>query len=251
MRFRPGINHAPFGWVYYIPQCPNDVRLGLKANAQSYEKLCSALGRYGFYGISVFMSTFAIGAMCAYLVIIGDTIPDCFEFFTGKHVDRWIAVIVFSAFFILPLCLMRDMASLAKIFVSVLADLTVVILILALAGKEAEETYPNIDKTPTIAKPKTLFGGIGAMSFAFVCHHSSFIVFNTLKVQTTENWRKVAAWSISISVLASSALAVGGYLAFFEETKSDILNNFNTTSVNGFDVSFLPIQMARFLLALR
>ena len=38
--------------------------------------------------------------------------------------------------------------------------------------------------------------GIGAMFFAFVCQHNSFIIFRSLKRQTLENWKQVAHISV-------------------------------------------------------
>lgn len=57
------------------------------------------------------------------------------------------------------------------------------------------------------------------MSFAFVCHHSSFIVFNSLRKPTRGTWRKVTHVSVAVALTASMIMALSGYLAFFSEVR--------------------------------
>ena len=79
------------------------------------------------------------------------------------------------------------------------------------------------------------------MSFAFVCHHSTFIVHNSMMVQTEKEWATVSRISISIALLACMTLGLSGYLSFFEFAQADVLNNFGSTGA---------ITAARILLAI-
>ena len=74
----------------------------------------------------------------------------------------------------------------------------------------------NADKNAFAFARSELFGGLGAMSFAFVCHHSTFIVHNSMMVQTEKEWATVSRISISIALLACMTLGLSGYLSFFE-----------------------------------
>jgi len=64
------------------------------------------------------------------------------------------------------------------------------------------------------------------MSFAFVCHHSSFIVANSLKNPTKERWARVTHWSVSMAYTMCLFMGLFGYLGFLEETKGNVLVNF-------------------------
>lgn len=72
----------------------------------------------------------------------------------------------------------------------------------------------------------TVFAGFGAVSFAFVCQQSSFLVYRSMAKRGTERWAGVSRWSVSIAWVMGLTLAVGGYLTFASETQGNVLNNF-------------------------
>lgn len=77
---------------------------------------------------------------------------------------------------------------------------------------------------------ENLFIGLGVLSSAMACQHSAFIMSNSLRRKTPRKWAMVTFRSITLSLLLSLILGVAGYLAFLDETKGDILNNFNAGS---------------------
>merc|ERR550539_1524241 len=70
------------------------------------------------------------------------------------------------------------------------------------------------------------FQAIGTMSFAFVCHHNSFIVYNSLKNNSAARWKIVSQMSVGISVVLSLILSVVAYLCFRDTIQSNALRNF-------------------------
>ena len=65
------------------------VTLGLQTGRRGYEDLMQyCFGYKGFLLISFFMATFAFGAMCSYLIIIGHTVPPVLESATGEWDQR-------------------------------------------------------------------------------------------------------------------------------------------------------------------
>jgi len=220
------------------------IKSGVEVKRRSYEGLCEyCFGWMGFKVVSFFMLVFAFGAMCAYLVIVGDTLPVVFKQLFGKELSRDLVIFLFALFIILPLSLLRDMAKLSwSSSLSISADGLIVILVLARASYGAEN-WPLDDIEPdfSFANP-TLFAGLGAISFAFVCQHSSFIVFNTLREPTTSSWRVVNVSSVATAGTMSLALALTGYLAFFQQTRANVLNNFSCEDD--------AINVARLMLAL-
>lgn len=73
----------------------------------------------------------------------------------------------------------------------------------------------------------TVFAGFGAISFAFVCQSSSFIVYRSMSHGGLNRWANVTRWSSSIALVMGLTLALGGYLTFGDDTEGNILNNFD------------------------
>ena len=88
---------------------------------------------------------------------------------------------------------------------------------------------PDIDRSEvnTFIRP-TIFAGFGAISFAFVCQSSSFLVYRSMSKGGVDRWACVSRWSVSIAFVMGLTLALGGYLNFVNETQGNILNNFST-----------------------
>jgi sodium-coupled neutral amino acid transporter 11 len=76
-----------------------------------------------------------------------------------------------------------------------------------------------------------VFQAIGVISFAFVCHHNSLLIYGSLKTPTMDRFARVTHYSTSISMLACLAMALGGYLSFGDLTQGNVLNNFPTDNV--------------------
>ena len=207
----------------------------------SYEDLCKhCFGQPGFICIALCMMIFAFGGMCAYLIIIGDTMSVVFEYGFNWEIGRNTTILTFTLLCIVPLCMVRDMRSLSwSSALSMLAMLILVIYICVTASERAAEYPEPIEPTVTFANANT-FAGLGVISYAFVYHHSSFIVFNTLKKRNVAVFRKVNIFSISTALFFALLLSITSYLNFYGKTRANILNNFSCSSA----------LFARFLLAL-
>lgn len=186
------------------------IECGIKADKLDFEELAEhLLGRTGYYSALVFMFLFAYGAQVAYLVVIGDTIPLVAQLFLpgSLFANRNITIAIISIFVILPLCLLKDLSSLSwTSLLSIGADIALVLIVLVAAPSASKEEGINHENISILNS--SVFIGIGAISFAFVCQHNSFIVFRTLKVKTAENWRKVASGSILFSFLMCTTLGI-------------------------------------------
>ncbi|KAI5200907.1 putative amino acid transporter [Aureobasidium subglaciale] len=76
-----------------------------------------------------------------------------------------------------------------------------------------------------------VFQAIGVISFAFVCHHNSLLIYGSLQKPTMDRFAKVTHYSTSISMLACLAMALSGYLNFGSLTQGNVLNNFPTNNM--------------------
>ena len=96
------------------------IKLGQKVNKKHYEQLVqSQFGKAGYIAVSAAMGIFAYGAMCAYLIGIGDTMSIVFAAITGVDLvaSPWIKRVVLTAIAVgavLPLALLKNMAALTK-----------------------------------------------------------------------------------------------------------------------------------------
>ena len=74
-------------------------------------------------------------------------------------------------------------------------------------------------------------GRVGVISFAFVCHHNSLLIYGSLRTPTMDRFARVTHYSTAISMVACLSMALGGYVTFGDMTKGNVLNNFPTDNI--------------------
>lgn len=222
------------------------IECGVKENKFNLEELAEHLyGVKGYYFALLFMFLFAFGGQTAYLVIIGDTVPQVADLLLpGSFLtNRNNAILFFSVLIILPLCLIRDISKLSwSSFLSISCDVIIIFIVLIIAPTVSKEQDTHFKASDVGEVNYDLFEGVGTMSFAFVCQHSSFIVYRSLQKPTFKNWNRVAMNSITFSFLISLVLGLVGFFSFYPFVKGDLLNNFPTSNIS--------IGVSRGLLAL-
>lgn len=79
-----------------------------------------------------------------------------------------------------------------------------------------------------------IFQAIGVISFAFVCHHNSLLIYGSLERPTIDRFARVTHYSTGISMIACLLMALAGFLTFGDKTLGNVLNNFpsDNTMVN-------------------
>eukprot|EP01041_Mallomonas_annulata_P008012 gene8012-16410_t len=206
------------------------IKAGIKEKKLHLEDLSEhLLGPAGFYAAAISMFLFAYGAMVAYMVIIGDTVPSIlFHIYDGNSaIERDLVMLVTAVSIILPLCLYKDMSSLVwTSLLSVICDAAMVLVVLIASPRVAKSQGIQLSQTDYSIINPNLFIGLGTMSFAFVCQHQCFIVFRSLKFPNYRNWSCVARSSICFSLLMCMVFGLAGYLSFGSYSVGDILNNF-------------------------
>ncbi|GMH98572.1 hypothetical protein TrST_g7065 [Triparma strigata] len=219
-------------WVGYLTSQSVQmiVEMGRDLNVMDYEKLAEKIfGRKGYTTISIFMLILAFGAMVAYCVVIGDIVPEILGI-TRTATSRALSIILCSGGVMLPLSLLKNMSNLAfTSFISCAADIVLVFIIMfcsPISETVAEAGGFFAVLGSSILRPGTIFSGLGAMSFAFVCHHSSFIVSESLRDSTTERWAMVTNISVGMAYTMCLFLGLFGYLGFLADTEGNILKSF-------------------------
>ncbi|KAL3801665.1 hypothetical protein HJC23_013170 [Cyclotella cryptica] len=198
-------------------------------DAPSYEILCeSTFGSAGWAICNVNMFMMSWGPMLSYMMIVKDTAGNVLGF-EDERAHKMVLVVT-SVLVMLPLSLQRDMADLAKTSrICVLFDVFLVAIIAWFSPtSESISTYNGI--LPILSnstfRPQTCFIGLGILSFAFSCQHSSLIIAGSLKNPTRDRWKIVTASALGICSILAIFMGSFGYLGFLERTEGDIFNNF-------------------------
>ncbi|EMC97454.1 hypothetical protein BAUCODRAFT_33171 [Baudoinia panamericana UAMH 10762] len=196
-------------------------------------------GKSGLIAISVAQWAFGFGGMVAFCIIIGDTIPHVlaavFPALDNMPVlwlltDRRAIIVLFVLGLSYPLSLYRDIAMLAKASTFALASMMLIVVTIVVQGPMQPANLRGQLRGSLLINDG-VFQAIGVISFAFVCHHNSLLIYGSLKTPTMDRFARVTHYSTGISMVACMALALGGYLSFGDKTQGNVLNNFPTNNV--------------------
>ncbi|TFK26467.1 amino acid transporter [Coprinopsis marcescibilis] len=196
-------------------------------------------GSSGRIAVSIFQFAFAFGGMCAFGIIIGDTLPHVMRSvfpnlattpFLKVLVNRQFVIAVCTLCISYPLSLYRDIHKLARASGLALIGMIIIVVSVTIEGPHAPpESKGDPNKRFTVID-SGIFQAIGVMSFAFVCHHNSLMIYGSLRTPTMDRFAKVTHISTFASLICCFTLANAGYLTFTDKTQGNILNNFPNTS---------------------
>jgi sodium-coupled neutral amino acid transporter 11 len=197
-------------------------------------------GRAGLITISLAQWVFAFGGMVAFGVIVGDTIPHVLVALwptlsdvpvLGLLANRQVAIAVFVMGVSYPLTLYRDIAKLAKASTFALIGMIIIVATVLIQGFFVPAEDKGSFSTPLLTVNGGIFQAIGVISFAFVCHHNSLLIYGSLKTPTIDNFSRVTHYSTGVSMLACLAMALAGFLTFGDRTLGNVLNNFPADNI--------------------
>ncbi|KAK3985578.1 acid protease [Cladorrhinum sp. PSN332] len=194
-------------------------------------------GRTGLIAISVAQWAFAFGGMVAFGVIVGDSIPHVLSaIWPGVNVDRRVVIGVLTMGVSYPLSLYRDIAMLAKASGFALVSMGVIVGTVLVQSWFVEGKDRGQIKDGWVVGESWdgLVSAVGVISFAFVCHHNSLLIYGSLERPTMDRFAKVTHYSTAISMFACLGMALAGFLTFGDKTQGNVLNNFaaDNTMVN-------------------
>ncbi|KAF8862397.1 transmembrane amino acid transporter [Acephala macrosclerotiorum] len=200
-------------------------------------------GRTGLIAISVAQWAFAFGGMVAFGIIVGDTIPHVMSaVWPGLEdipvlwllTNRRAVIVIFILGVSYPLSLYRDIAKLAKASTLALISMMIILFTVVTQGFFVASEDRGTFSAPLLTINDGVFQAIGVISFAFVCHHNSLLIYGSLQTPTIDRFSRVTHWSTGISMLACLLMALAGFLTFGSLTQGNVLNNFPTdnTMVN-------------------
>ncbi|KAF8844694.1 amino acid transporter [Paxillus ammoniavirescens] len=207
------------------------------------EIMNSCFGQSGRAAVSLFQFAFAFGGMCAFGIIIGDTIPHVIRSIFPTLYQIPVLSIFTNRQFIIALCticvsyplsLHRDIHKLSRASgLALLGMLTIVASVLVEGPHVEPELKGDPSKRLTFVGPGVV-RAIGVISFAFVCHHNSLLIYGSLRTPTLDRFARVTHISSAISLFACCTLAISAFWVFTDKTRANVLNNFspNDTLIN-------------------
>nr|XP_012605496.1 putative sodium-coupled neutral amino acid transporter 11 isoform X7 [Microcebus murinus] len=220
-------------WVSYISDFSLVLLIkgGALSGTDTYQSLVNkTFGFPGYLLLSVLQFLYPFIAMISYNIIAGDTLSKVFQripgvdpenLFVGRHFIIMISTVTFT----LPLSLYRDIAKLGKVS---LISTVLTALILGIVITRIVSLGPDVPKTDdawVFAKPNAI-QAVGVMSFAFICHHNSFLVYSSLEEPTVAKWSRIIHISIVVSMFICILFATCGYLTFTGFTQGDLFENY-------------------------
>jgi sodium-coupled neutral amino acid transporter 11 len=129
-----------------------------------------------------------------------------------------------------PLSLYRDIHKLSRASgLALLSMIIIVTSVLIRAPQSPVELQGDPELRLTIVQPG-VFQAIGVISFAFVCHHNSLLIYGSMKTPTIDRFALVTHVSTLFSLLSCCVLAIPAFWVFTNKTQGNILNNFPAVS---------------------
>ncbi|KAJ5179779.1 Vacuolar amino acid transporter 2 [Penicillium capsulatum] len=196
-------------------------------------------GRAGLIAISVAQWAFAFGGMVAFCIIVGDTIPHVLGAlfpslrdmpFLWLLTDRRAVIVLFVLAISYPLSLYRDIAKLAKASALALISMLVIVVTVVTQGFRVPSESRGEVKSHLIVN-SGFFQAVGVISFAFVCHHNSLLIYGSLKKPTLDRFATVTHYSTAVSLIMCLVMGIAGFLSFGSKTQGNVLNNFPSNNI--------------------
>jgi sodium-coupled neutral amino acid transporter 11 len=166
--------------------------------------------------------------MVAYNVVIGDSFYLLFSGFPSN--DHWSfrswTILITHFILVLPICLIRDFTVFAKVsFMSLVsvAYLTIAVFVRSIM------LFPDNPPTPHAWSfaHSGFFQSIAILSFGYVCHQNILQIYCSIRRIEKPRFTMATHVSILIALCFYALIGIPGYVAFTENTKGNILNNFS------------------------
>jgi len=178
-------------------------------------------------------------ATVAYSMILGDTFQALFKTL-GLQVTRSQTILSLTSFVLFPLCLLKDLSSLAPFSLLGIIGMVYTTIAMALRYFTASYKLPAgifVNDLPTNLMPS--FGSVGAsgsssfilicmLSTAYIAHFNAPKYFSELKNNTVKRFNIVTSVSYAISIAFFVSIASFGFLTFGKNCSGLILNNYST-----------------------
>eukprot|EP00804_Cyclotella_cryptica_P021246 CCRYP_001528-RD/>CCRYP_001528-RD protein AED:0.06 eAED:0.06 QI:1223/0.5/0.4/1/0.5/0.6/5/238/317 len=179
-------------------------------------------------------------AVLSYSMILADTIRALFMTATGMEVTRTVALLGITSTTLLPLCLLKNLSSLAPFSLVGVAGMFYTAVAMAIRYFQETAAVPAGKFLVDVAKNyQPQFGELGASAalspnvFILICmlNFNAPKFYNELKNNTIKRYNTVVGTSFGISVLLFALVGSLGFLTFGSASSGLILNNYSTKDI--------------------
>jgi len=225
-----GLSAYTFGMIARV--CKN-------TNTLSYSDAWDATVGKRFAPLIAFSCFFdCFAGVLSYSMILADSAVNLLKG-SGITVARTPALLAITTFILLPLCLMKNLASLAPF--SLVGIVSMLYITLAMGVRWLGKAYSPGGTYFASQLAEPVFGNMGAksaLSFqvliltcmltnAYIAHFNAPKFLSELKDNTMSRFNQVIAWSFGISVALYAAATSFGFLTFGAVSNGFILNNYS------------------------
>lgn len=207
------------------------IRSSLISGTNSYQGVMkAAFGKVGYSVLSLLQFIYPFIAMISYNVIVGDTITKVLTYYTGLEsgsvwVRRELVITIMTLCLSLPLSLCDGMAKFARVSFISLVVTAFVLLAIIIRLFTLGPFVPQSNDAWVLAKPG-ITQAVAIASFAYMCHHSTFLLYGSLKQPTEARWARLTHVSVFTSALIEIFFALFGYATFTGFVQGDLLENY-------------------------
>lgn len=179
-------------------------------------------------------------AVLAYSMILADTFKALLAT-AGYNLSRTNTLFGITGFVLLPLCLLKNLASLAPFSLLGIIGMAYTTVAMALRYFGGQYKVPNGNFLPEVAQNfQPAFGSAGAssvlssksfilicmLSTAYMAHFNAPKFYMELKDNTIKRYNQVVSTSFGISIAIFAGVAALGFLTFGTASSGLILNNY-------------------------
>ncbi|KAK5638683.1 hypothetical protein RI129_012978 [Pyrocoelia pectoralis] len=207
------------------------VKSGHISGKYSYQGIMeAAYGRVGYILLGVLQVVYPLIAMVSYNVVVGDTVTKVVVRLTNASPTsifskREVIVLVCTIAVTIPLCMYRNITKLAHIsFTSLICIGTILITIFFRVGPMSQ-IVPHHSSAWKFAN-WDIVPAMGIMSFAFMCHHNTFLIYSSIQEANEKRWEIVTHISLTISLIITALFGIVGYATFTTFVQGDLLENY-------------------------
>ncbi|XP_014206744.1 putative sodium-coupled neutral amino acid transporter 11 [Copidosoma floridanum] len=208
------------------------VRSGHLCGEMSYQGLMRhAFGRPGFYILTALQFIYPFVAMVSYNVVVGDTVTKVLIRVTGLDKDsflvrRELVILLSTLLIVIPLCLYKNVARLAKISFLSLVCVGFILFAIFVRMGSMSAIVPSHGDSWSFGHIGGVVPAVGIMAFAFMCHHNTFLIYSSIEHATQKKWDVVTHWSLFTSFLVAAAFGIAGYATFTSFVQGDLMENY-------------------------
>ena len=181
-------------------------------------------------------------AILAYSMVLGDTFSALFTTI-GMNVSRQTSLIGLTLVVLLPLCLLKNLSSLAPFSLAGIAGMLYTAVAMAIRYFDGSYSDPTSGFALDVAESlRPAIGTKGAsavfssnafilicmLSTAYMAHFNAPKFYLELKDNTIARWNTVVATSFSLGIAFFIGIAAMGFATFGGASNGLILNNYST-----------------------